>query len=366
MITETLTVASSSVASLTSARWQAILERDLSADGRFVYAVTTTGVFCRPTCPSRRPLREHVLFFDAGSEAVRAGYRACRRCRPDEPVSPAVARVEKARRWIDAHADAAPKLSTLSKVAGITPWHLQRSFTKLYGVSPRDYAAARRVERLKTSLKSGAKSADAVYEAGYGSPSRVYETADGALGMAPRTYRSGGKSEQIRYAIASSSLGRVLVASTPRGLCRVAIAATDAELMAVLRAEFPAAEIVRDAAGLRQTTKAVVDLADGRAAREIPTDVRGTVFQQRVWKALRQIPAGATKTYTEVARSIGRPSAVRAVARACATNPIALVVPCHRVVPAAGGVGGYRWGATRKARLLARESGRPERPGRPE
>jgi AraC family transcriptional regulator of adaptative response/methylated-DNA-[protein]-cysteine methyltransferase len=357
MITETLTVASSSVPSLSSARWQAILERDLSADGRFVYAVTTTGVYCRPTCPSRRPHRDHVLFFDAGHEAVRAGYRACRRCRPDEPVSPAVARVERARRWIDAHAEAAPKLSTLSKVAGVTPWHLQRSFAKLYGVSPREYAAARRVERLKTSLKSGAKSADAVYEAGYGSPSRAYEAAAGSLGMSPRTYRSGGKSAEIRYAIVSSSLGRVLVAATPRGLCRVAIAATDEELAAILRAEFPAAQLVRDDAGLKQATKAVVDLADGRAAREIPTDVRGTVFQQRVWKALRQIPAGSTRTYTEVARSIGRPSAVRAVARACATNPIALVVPCHRVVPAAGGVGGYRWGSERKARLLEREAG---------
>jgi AraC family transcriptional regulator of adaptative response/methylated-DNA-[protein]-cysteine methyltransferase len=357
MITETLTVASSSVRSLTSSRWQAILERDLSADGRFVYAVTTTGVYCRPTCPSRRPFRHNVLFFEAAGEAVRAGYRACRRCRPDEPVSPAVARVERARRWIDAHADGTPKLSTLAKVAGITPWHLQRSFTKLYGVSPREYAAARRVERLKTSLKSGAKSADAVYEAGYGSPSRVYEAAAGALGMSPRTYRSGGEAAEIRYAIGTSSLGRVLVASTPRGLCRVAIAETDDELWAILREEFPAAQVVRDDAGLNRMTKAVTDLANGRAAREIPTDVRGTVFQQRVWKALRQIPAGSTRTYSEVARSIGRPSAVRAVARACASNPIALVVPCHRVVPAAGGVGGYRWGAQRKEQLLERERG---------
>jgi len=179
MITETLTVASSSVSTHSNARWQAVLSRDLSADSRFVYAVTTTGVYCRPTCPSRRPLRQHVLFFDAGSEATDAGYRPCRRCRPDEPVSPAVARVERARRWIDAHADEVSTLATLSKVAGITPSHLQRSFAKLYGVSPREYAAARRVERLKTSLKSGAKSADAVYEAGYGSPSRAYEARSG-------------------------------------------------------------------------------------------------------------------------------------------------------------------------------------------
>jgi AraC family transcriptional regulator of adaptative response/methylated-DNA-[protein]-cysteine methyltransferase len=358
MITETFTVASSSVVSSSSSRWQAVLSRDLSADGRFVYAVTTTGVYCRPTCPSRRPRREHVLFFEAGNEAARAGYRACRRCRPDEAVSPAVARVERARRWIDAHSDVVPRLASLSRVAGVTPWHLQRSFTKLYGVSPREYAAARRVERLKTSLKSGAKSADAVYEAGYGSPSRAYEAAASTLGMTPRAYQSGGKSMEIRYAIGSSTLGRVLVAATPRGLCRVAIAETDDALTAILRHEFPAADPVRDDAGLKTMTKAVVDLADGRTAREIPTDVRGTVFQQRVWKALRQIPAGATRTYTEVARSIGRPSAVRAVARACATNPIALVVPCHRVVPAAGGVGGYRWGSARKARLLERESGR--------
>jgi len=355
MITETLTVASSSVSTHSSSRWQAVLSRDLSADGRFVYAVTTTGVYCRPTCPSRRPLRQHVVFFNAGSDAAIAGYRACRRCRPDQPVSPAVARVERARRWMDTHGDTVPSLSTLGKVAGISPWHLQRSFTKLYGVSPREYAAARRVERLKTSLKSGAKSADAVYEAGYGSPSRVYEAAPGALGMTPRTYRSGGKSAAIRYAIAASSLGRVLVAATPRGLCRIAIAATDDELTTILRDEFPAADVVRDDKGLTQATRAVVDLADGRAAREIPTDVRGTVFQQRVWKALRQIPRGATRTYAELARAIGRPTATRAVARACATNPIALVVPCHRVVPASGGVGGYRWGGERKAQLLEGE-----------
>ena len=355
MITETLTVASSSVSTRSNARWQSVLSRDFAADGQFVYAVTTTGVYCRPTCPSRRPLRQHVLFFEAGSEAAGAGYRACRRCRPDESVSPAVARVERARRWIDAHADAVPTLATLSRVAGITPWHLQRSFAKRYGVSPREYAAAQRVERLKTSLKSGAKSADAVYEAGYGSPSRAYEAAAGALGMTPRTYRSGGKSAEIRYAIGTSSLGRVLVASTLRGLCRVAIADSDAELTRILRDEFPAAQVVRDDKGLQQTTKAVVDMADGRAARELPTDVRGTVFQQRVWKALREIPRGGTRTYADVARAIGRPTATRAVARACATNPIALVVPCHRVVPASGGVGGYRWGTERKARLLERE-----------
>jgi AraC family transcriptional regulator of adaptative response/methylated-DNA-[protein]-cysteine methyltransferase len=348
-------VASSSVSTPPTSRWQAVLSRDLSADGQFVYAVTTTGVYCRPTCPSRRPLRQHVLFFDAGSEATRAGYRPCRRCRPDEPVSPAIARVERARRWIDAHADAVPTLSMLSKVAGTSPWHFQRSFTKLYGVSPRQYAAARRVERLKTSLKSGSKSADAVYEAGYGSPSRAYEAAAGALGMTPRAYRSGGKSAEIRYALGSSSLGRVLVASTPRGLCRVAIAETDDELRTILGDEFPAAQVVRDDKGLERTTKAVVALANGRAAREIPTDVRGTVFQQQVWKALCRIPRGATRTYADVARAIGRPTATRAVARACATNPIALVVPCHRVVPASGGVGGYRWGTERKARLLERE-----------
>jgi AraC family transcriptional regulator, regulatory protein of adaptative response / methylated-DNA-[protein]-cysteine methyltransferase len=361
MITETLAVASASIPNASSARWQSILSRDLAADGRFVYAVTTTGIYCRPTCPSRRPRPEHVLYFGSGQEASRAGYRACRRCRPDEPVSPAIARVERVRRWIETHGDDTPVLSKLSRIAGLSPWHLQRSFSRLYGVSPREYAAARRVERLKVALQSGAKSADAVYEAGYGSPSRAYEAAAGALGMTPRAYREGGDDSEIRYAIASSGVGRVLVASTLRGLCRVALGDNDAELTASLAREFPHAHVVRDDDGLERTMRVVIGMANGQRARDIPLDVRGTVFQQRVWKALRQIPRGTTKTYAEVAADIGRPSAARAVARACATNPLALVVPCHRVVPAAGGLGGYRWGTTRKARLLQQESGRPSR-----
>lgn len=337
-------------------RWKAIDRRDPAADGQFVFAVTTTRIYCRPTCPSRRPRREHVRFFEKPAEAERAGFRACRRCHPEDAVSPAVARVEKARTWIDTHADEPPVLARLGRVAGVSPWHLQRSFRRLYGVSPREYAAARRVGRLKAALRAGSSSVDAVYEAGYGSPSRVYDAAPGALGMTPRAYRAGGASEEIRYAIADSAVGRVLVASTARGLCRVALGANDADLARDLAREFPHAAICRDDEGMKRAAGMLVQQVTGnRSAMELPTDVKATLFQRRVWKALQQIPYGKTRTYGEVAAAIGQPGAARAVARACATNPLALAIPCHRVVPASGGTGGYRWGKERKARLLARE-----------
>ena len=357
MITETLDVASVSHPPARLDHWKAIVSRDLAADGRFVFAVTTTGIYCRPTCPSRRPHREHVRFFETAAAAEQAGFRACRRCKPKDAVSPPRARIEKARHWLDTHDEAQPTLAALARVAGVSPWHLQRSFTRLYGFSPRDYVAARRVGRLKAALRAGSSSTDAVYEAGYGSPSRVYDEAAGTLGMTPRAYRAGGASEDIRYTVVASAVGRVLVACTARGLCRVALGDADAVLEGELAAEFPKASISRDDRELRPLARMVVrEFSGDPVAAEIPVDIKATAFQRRVWKALRRIPRGATRTYTEVAADIGRPGASRAVARACAANPLALVVPCHRVVPAAGGTGGYRWGRERKARLLELEA----------
>ncbi len=360
MMTETLAVALVSASTASLDRWTAVADRDLAADGRFVFAVTTTGIYCRPTCPSRRPRREHVQFFDRAVDAEQAGFRACLRCKPKDAVSPARARVEKARVWLDAHEDEKPTLARLARVAGVSPWHLQRSFTRLYGVSPRDYAAARRVGRLKASLRAGSSSTDAVYEAGYGSPSRVYAEADRTLGMTPAAYRDGGAAERVRYAIADSEIGKVLVASTARGLCRVAMGDSDQVLKEELEREFPRATISEDARDMAPIARFVGQhlSGDGSALRALPIDLRGTVFQRRVWKALQRIPRGSTRTYSEIAAAIGQPKASRAVARACATNPLALIVPCHRVVPAAGGTGGYRWGKARKARLLRLEAER--------
>jgi AraC family transcriptional regulator of adaptative response/methylated-DNA-[protein]-cysteine methyltransferase len=359
MMTETLAVASipsPSAASLD--RWKAVADRDLAADGRFVFAVTTTGIYCRPTCPSRRPRRDHVQFFDRAADAEQAGFRACLRCKPKDAVSPARAKIEKARLWLDANQDAKPTLASLARVAGLSPWHLQRSFTRLYGVSPRDYAAARRVGRFKAALRAGSSSTDAIYEAGYGSPSRVYAESDRTLGMTPAAYRNGGAAERVRYAIADSGIGKVLVASTARGLCRVALGDTAEALKRELESEFPKATLSEDPQDMAPIARFVAQhlSGDGSALRALPVDLRGTAFQRRVWKALQRIPRGSTRTYSEIAAAIGQPTASRAVARACATNPLALIVPCHRVVPAAGGTGGYRWGRERKARLLGLEA----------
>jgi AraC family transcriptional regulator, regulatory protein of adaptative response / methylated-DNA-[protein]-cysteine methyltransferase len=366
MMTGALTVASVFVPPAQTDRWKAVANRDVTADGRFVFAVTTTGIYCRPTCPSRRPRRENVRFFDAAADAERAGFRACLRCKPKDTVSPARARLEKARRWLDEHEDATPTLSILARVAGLSAWHLQRSFTRLYGVSPRDYAAARRVGRLKAALRSGASSTDAVYEAGYGSPSRAYAEVDRTLGMTPAAYRAGGADEQIRYGIADSGIGKVLVASTSRGLCRVALGDTAEALKQELEREFPRATLREDAKDMAPIARFVGQhlSGDGSALRALPVDLRGTAFQRRVWKALQRIPRGSTRTYSEIAAAIGQPTASRAVARACAANPLALIVPCHRVVPASGGTGGYRWGRERKARLLSAEGARSLRRSR--
>jgi AraC family transcriptional regulator of adaptative response/methylated-DNA-[protein]-cysteine methyltransferase len=339
--------------------WAAVLRRDRAADGGFVYAVSSTGVYCRPSCASRRPRRENAAFFASPAEAERGGYRACLKCDPrGDRAREVPAPVLRARDYLDGHAEERVPLARLGREAGMSPHHLQRTFKRAFGVSPREYQDALRLARLKRSLREGGRVTDAILDAGYGSPSRVYEKSDARLGMPPGAYRRGGAGAAIGYATAPTPVGRVLVAATERGVCAVALGDDDARLVADLRAEFPGAGIAEGGEASRWLEAVVTSLAGGADLRSIPVDLRGTAFQQRVWRALREIPRGATSTYAEVARAIGRPGAARAVAGACAANRVALLVPCHRVVRGGGEPGGYRWGAPRKRALLAAESRR--------
>jgi AraC family transcriptional regulator of adaptative response/methylated-DNA-[protein]-cysteine methyltransferase len=343
------------------ARWKAILKRDPASNGAFVYAVRSTGIYCRPTCPSRRPKRAGVSFFESPPDAEAAGYRACRRCHPADASRPDPhgAKILEACRYIDGCEDRVPTLSEIGARVGMSPHHLQRSFKRALGVTPRRYADARRVDRLKKRLQEGQGVTPALYDAGYGSSSRLYEKAPRQLGMTPATYRKGGAGETIRYTVPRTSLGRILLAGTERGICRVSMGETISELTDGLRKEFPNADLVRDDEGLQSWVGALLEYLNGeRPLVKIPTDIQATAFQRRVWEVLQTIPRGETRSYSEVARRIGRPSATRAVARACATNPVALVIPCHRVVRKDGSPGGYGWGEKRKRTLLALERGR--------
>jgi AraC family transcriptional regulator of adaptative response/methylated-DNA-[protein]-cysteine methyltransferase len=341
-------------------RWKALASRDAAADGTFVYAVTSTGVYCRPSCPSRRPRADRVRFFDTTSEARQAGFRACKRCRPDTVglVQPGIDAVRLASAYLATHADQTVTLSRLARVASMSPHHLQRRFKAIVGLSPREFQSAVRAGKLKTSLRDGRDVTSAIYEAGYGSPSRVYEAAPtGTISLS--NYRRGGAGMRIAYSIIDSAIGQVLVAATGEGVCAVKIGAGGPALLDDLRGEYPAADIVANPKPDNAWVKAIAKHLRGDSpALDLPIDVRATAFQWKVWRALQQIPFGETRAYAEVAKSIGRPKAARAVANACANNPVAIVVPCHRVVPAAGGTGGYRWGAERKARLLASEKKR--------
>jgi AraC family transcriptional regulator of adaptative response/methylated-DNA-[protein]-cysteine methyltransferase len=336
-------------------RWEAVQTRDRAADGRFVYAVTSTGVFCRPSCPSRRPRRDRVRFFDTAGAAVEAGFRACRRCDPTATTTSddAIARVTA---YLTRHADETVSLASLARVAGLSPFHLQRRFTRAVGVSPREYQAACRAERFRRELRSGRDVAGAIYEAGYGSPSRVYDAAPTGRGITPATYRHGGAGAEIGFVTVPCALGWVLVAATAKGLCAVKLGDSPPALAAELRRELPHADIHAETGVPAAWVRAIVASIGGSQTQlSLPLDVRATAFQWRVWRALQRIAPGETRSYTEVARQIGRPTAVRAVARACATNPVCLVVPCHRVVATDGGLSGYRWGADRKERLLQSE-----------
>jgi len=339
------------------ARWAAVAARDRSADGEFVYAVSSTGIYCRPSCASRRPQRRRVVFFPTAGEARRAGYRACLRCKPDAIATsdPWIDRIRRACVYL-ANVDGHPSLATLAARIGGSPYHLQRNFKRIVGVTPREYADACRLGKVKSGLRSGSDVTAAMFDAGYGSSSRFYERAVPMFGMPPSTYRRGGAGMTIRYAIVDSPLGRLLVGATERGVCAVAMGASDGELQQALTREYRAADVAPDPGALGEWTRAILAHLSGKEPRlDLPLDVRATAFQWQVWQALTAIPYGETRTYAEVAKAIGRPTAVRAVARACATNPVALAVPCHRVVPAQGKTGGYRWGADRKRMLLERE-----------
>lgn len=342
------------------ARWRAVLKRDASQDGRFYYGVRSTGVYCKPSCASRRPRRDRVAFFDSPSGAEAAGFRACKRCKPSSTQPSATELgVEKARAFLDANVDRTVSLAELAKHAGLSASHLQRSFKRIVGVSPKQYQSARRMGRFKSRLRAGDTVSRATYEAGFGSSSRVYERSDAALGMTPAEYRRGGAGVEIRYTIDSAPLGRVLVATTPRGVCAVEIGSTDADVERALNRDYPNAVIIRDDDAHSLWVRAVLSRIrkPGRAAQNrIPLDAQGTAFQMKVWAALQDIPNGERRTYREVAEAIGAPTASRAVARACATNRIAVVVPCHRVVRGNGEVSGYKWGVERKRRLLDQET----------
>ena len=329
-------------------RWQAVLARDRRCDGAFVYAVRSTGIYCRPSCASRRPRRSQVTFYAIPEVAERAGYRACRRCHPAmaNGTDPAVALVRDACRALDAGLKPA-----------VTPRRLVSAFKRVLGITPKEYSAARRIARFKQELKRRKHVSPALYEAGYGSSSRVYEHTHEQLGMTPAKYARGGAGIGIAYATVLTSLGRLLVAASERGVCRVALGDDPAALEADLLAEFPAARVVKDKSGvLHGWVSSILAYLDGREPDlDLPLDIRATAFQRRVWQELQRIPFGKTRTYADVARRIGRPTATRAVARACATNPVALVIPCHRVVRGNGELGGYRWGVERKEMLLERE-----------
>jgi len=329
-------------------RWRIVLARDRRYDGAFVYAVRSTGIYCRPSCASRRPRRGQVTFFPIPEAAEREGYRACRRCHPTQADGgdPAIALVREACRAIDAPDAKTPKLDR----------RLVRAFKRVLGITPQQYRDARRVARFKHELKRRPHVSPAVYEAGYGSSSRVYERANAQLGMTPATYARGGAGTEIAYAVVPCSLGRLLVAATARGVCRVSLGDATATLEADLSAEFPAAHVFKDHLTLEDAVTAILGYLDGSEPHlALPLDIRATAFQRRVWQELQKIPYGETRSYADVAKRIGRPTASRAVARACAMNPVALVIPCHRVVKEGGDLGGYRWRQDRKRALLERE-----------
>jgi AraC family transcriptional regulator of adaptative response/methylated-DNA-[protein]-cysteine methyltransferase len=335
--------------------WRATLARDSRADGTFVLAVRSTHIYCRPSCPARRPLRRNVTFFRTREEAEKNGFRACLRCRPNEIAGP-VALVQRAASQLAESSEEGVRLGALATALGTTQATLRRAFLQVTGLKPRELAEALRVKRFKTMLRAGKSIADALYETGYGSTSRVYERSNAQLGMTPATYRKGGLGMKLGYSIAKSPLGKVLVAATERGVSAVYLGDAENALVAELRQEYPRAEIAPATDSFQRWVREIVQRIEGKQPRmELPLDLQATAFQRRVWQELQRIPRGRTRTYAQVARSLGRPKAVRAVARACATNPVSIVVPCHRVIREDGTLAGYRWGLSRKEQLLAQE-----------
>jgi len=334
--------------------WRAVCERDARFDGRFVFAVTSTGIFCRPSCPARRPRRERVRFFAAAGAATAAGFRACRRCRPSAPVAPGATLVRRALAALDGGASVAEAAEAL----GVSREHLTRALRDATGLGARDHQRAARAATLRARLRDGDDVTRAMHAAGYGSSSRLSDEAGAALGMTPGAFRRGGAGEALRYAVVACRYGRLLVAVTARGLAAVLLGDDDAAVEAELARELPRADRVRDDAGLAPTVSAVRAAVDGgRRGPALPLDVEATAWQRRVWAALADIPRGETRSYAELARALGKPGAARAVGTACASNRVAVVIPCHRVVRGDGAMGGYRWGEERKRRLLADEAG---------
>jgi AraC family transcriptional regulator of adaptative response/methylated-DNA-[protein]-cysteine methyltransferase len=348
--------------------WESVLQRDASADDRFLYAVTTTGIYCRPSCPSRRPKRDNVAFFSSAAAAEEAGFRACQRCRPNRAKTPNRA-IERAREYIDTHiADLGEEritLELLGERSGLSPYHLQRKFKEIVGLTPAQYVRARKSELLKGELKRGETVSRATFGAGYGSSSRVYGDSDKRLGMTPATYRRGGAGAHIEYVTARTSLGILLVGATDRGVCAVTLGNDVKSLEGALELEYPAAtrtHVSHPSSSLRAWVADIIEVVDSDRVRlDIPFDIQASAFQWKVWRELQKIPFGETRSYGEIANAIGAPKAVRAVASACANNRAAVIIPCHRVVRQNGELGGYRWGLERKQRLIEKERAMSEK-----
>jgi AraC family transcriptional regulator of adaptative response/methylated-DNA-[protein]-cysteine methyltransferase len=338
-------------------RWHAVVTRDSAHDGEFIFAVSTTGVYCRPSCPARRPRRENVTFFTRPERAEKAGFRACLRCRPKAlSGNPQSDSAKEICRYIEQHLDEPITLERLGKAFRQSPFHLQRRFKAALGITPREYADSCRMRQLKRNLQAGDNVTRAMYDAGYGSSSRLYEKTASQLGMTPDKYRRGAIAAAIRYTCADSPLGRMLIAATDKGVCSIQFARSDGELLEGLKREFPFAVRKPDEGGLQTWVAALLSKMAGRELNAaLPLDIRATAFQRRVWTYLQSIPFGATQSYGQVANAIGQPTASRAVARACATNPVAVAIPCHRVVREDGNISGYRWGVERKKTLLEME-----------
>ena len=339
-------------------RWAAVRARDPKADGRFFYSVKTTGVYCRPSCPSRLAKRENVAFHATRAAAEAAGFRACKRCKPDGPSLAAqhAATVARICRRIEG-AESAPRLHALAHEAHMSPYHFHRVFKALTGVTPRAYAAAQRAQRVRSELTRAHSVTEAIFDAGFNSGGRFYATADEVLGMTPTDFRAGGARTDIRFAVGECSLGSILVAQSAKGVCAILLGDDPDELARDLQDRFPHANLIGGDAQFERLVAKIVGLVEAPAiGLDLPLDVRGTAFQQRVWQALRKIPAGSTQSYSDVAKRIGAPKAVRAVAQACAANALAIAIPCHRVVRSDGALSGYRWGVERKRALLAREA----------
>ncbi len=342
------------------ARWTAVQARDAAADQAFVYAVRSTGIYCRPSCPSRRARRDHVDFYPSSFAAEQAGFRSCKRCHPDQNGKPearlALAACRRIEQALEAGAPV-PTLAALAREAGLSRFHFQKLFKQAVGVTPKAYANARRARRAEDALIAGAPVTNAIYDAGYASPRGFYEQAASWLGMTPRIFRNDGQGETIRFAIGQCSLGAFLVAATCRGICTISLGDDPALLLQDLKKRFAKARLIGDDAGFESLIKQIVTMIEAPNMRQdLPLDIRGTAFQQKVWQALRDIPLGMTASYSAIAALISQPQAVRAVATACGANPLAVVIPCHRVVRADGALSGYRWGIARKQALLEREA----------